>query len=40
MRKESVHDLPGDMFRMLGKEVAYLKLSSVTAAKVAGHTNV
>jgi C-terminal processing protease CtpA/Prc len=35
-RKESVHDLPGDTFRILGEDVAYLKLSSVTAAKVAG----
>jgi C-terminal processing protease CtpA/Prc len=28
------HDLPGDTFRLLSDEVAYLKLSSVQAAKV------
>jgi hypothetical protein len=30
----STHDLPGDTFRMLSEQVAYLKLSSVKAADV------
>lgn len=31
------HDLPGDTFRLLSKEVAYLKLSSVKMADAAGY---
>ena len=31
------HDLPGDTFRMLSSEVAYLKLSSVKAADVSAY---
>jgi hypothetical protein len=34
-RAGSTHDLPGDTFRMLSPEVAYMKLSSVKAADVA-----
>jgi C-terminal processing protease CtpA/Prc len=31
------HDLPGEAFRLLSDEVAYLKLSSVQAAQVSGY---
>jgi C-terminal processing protease CtpA/Prc len=31
-RNEFVHDMPGDTFRLLSKDVAYLKLSSVKSA--------
>jgi hypothetical protein len=31
------HDLPGDAFRLLSDQVAYLKLSSVQAAQAAGY---
>ena len=34
---ESTHDLPGDTFRLLSPEVAYLKLSSVKVADVPGY---
>ena len=34
---ESTHDLPGDTFRLLSPEVAYLKLSSVKIADVASY---
>ena len=33
----STHDLPGDTFRLLSSEVAYLKLSSVQSSDVAGY---
>jgi hypothetical protein len=33
----ATHDLPGETFRMLSEDVAYLKLSSVKAASVAGY---
>jgi C-terminal processing protease CtpA/Prc len=33
--RRSTHDLPGETFRMLSKDVAYLKLSSVKAADAA-----
>jgi C-terminal processing protease CtpA/Prc len=32
------HDVPGDTFRLLSDDVAYLKLSSVQAAQVASYT--
>lgn len=31
------HDLPGETFRLLGPEVAYLKLSSVEISRIAAH---
>ena len=31
------HDLPGDTFRRLGDDVAYLKLSSIRSAEVSGY---
>jgi C-terminal processing protease CtpA/Prc len=34
---DSRHDLPGDTFRLLSKDVAYLKLSSVKAASAASY---
>ena len=36
-RAGSTHDLPGDTFRLLSDQVAYLKLSSVQAAQVASY---
>jgi C-terminal processing protease CtpA/Prc len=35
MSSPSTHDLPGETFRLLSKDVAYLKLSSVKASDVA-----
>ncbi|MHC4407185.1 MAG: hypothetical protein ACYTG0_46835 [Planctomycetota bacterium] len=37
LRVGRTHDLPGDTFRLLGKDVAYLKLSSVVAAEAASY---
>jgi C-terminal processing protease CtpA/Prc len=36
---ESTHDLPGDTFRLLSPEIAYLKLSSVKVADTPGYIN-
>jgi hypothetical protein len=33
----NTHDLPGDTFRLLSEQVAYLKLSSVKVADVASY---
>jgi C-terminal processing protease CtpA/Prc len=38
-RAGATHDLPGDTFRKLSDDVAYLKLSSIKAADVAGYIN-
>lgn len=37
LRASSTHDLPGDTFRMLTDDIAYLKLSSVNAANSASY---
>jgi hypothetical protein len=38
-RAGATHDLPGDTFRKLSDDVAYLKLSAIKAADVAGYIN-
>ena len=37
MRAGTTHDLPGDAFRLLSDQVAYLKLSAVKAAQAASY---
>ena len=40
LKFESTHDLPGPTFRLLSKDVAYLKLSSVKGADVAHYIDL
>ena len=36
-RIEITHDVPGEAFRLLSKDVAYIKISTVKSAEVAKH---